>query len=151
MGHKESVADPAAVLGRMERVDQHACGNPTAPASDTEADAIPGVEPPAQAQWEALSEATDGGLGMGYELAVAAESGSGVDDRVQIERDWRMAQVRIDELAEAGRQAIQRLVQEIGERAEGHEATSGQPERLAEVQALPDAGSYDVDHLAEAV
>jgi hypothetical protein len=88
---------------------------------------------------------------MGTELPAASESATGADDLAQIERDWTMAQARIDELAETGKQAIQRLVQEIVERAEGQDASPGQLEQLAEVQAMPDPGSYDIDRLAEAV
>jgi hypothetical protein len=88
---------------------------------------------------------------MGNELPAASESVTGTDDLAQIGRDWTMAQARIDELAEAGRQAIQRLVQEIVESAQGHDAPPGQPERLADVQVMPDPSSDDADHLAEAV
>jgi hypothetical protein len=59
-----------------------------------------------------------------------------------------MAQARIDALAEAGTQAIQRLLQDTLARAERADAT---PDQRADVQAMPDPGSYDIDHLAEAV
>ena len=85
---------------------------------------------------------------MGNELPAASESAAGRDDLAQIGRDWTMAQARIDELAEDGRQAIQRLVQEIIEHAKGRDAS---PEHLADVQVMPDPGSYDIDHMAEAV
>ena len=88
---------------------------------------------------------------MGNEQPAASESATRADDLAQIGRDWTMAQARIDELAETGKQAIQRFVQEIVERAEGQDASPGQLEQLAEVQAMPDPGSYDIDHLAEAV
>ena len=81
---------------------------------------------------------------MGYELR-AASSGY---DLAQIERDWTMAQARINALAEAGTQAIQRIVQDTIERAERADAT---PDQRADVQAMPDPGSDDIDHLAEAV
>jgi hypothetical protein len=81
---------------------------------------------------------------MGYELR-AAPMGY---DLAQIERDWTTAQARIDALAEAGAQAIQRLVQDVIGRAERADAT---PDQRADVQAMPDPGSYDIDHLAEAV
>ena len=45
---------------------------------------------------------------MGYELRAASRG----YDLAQIERDWTMAQARIDALAEAGTQAIQRLLQD---------------------------------------
>ena len=44
----------------------------------------------------------------------------------EIERDWMLAQARIDELTETGKQAIQRLVQDITNRAEGEDATPDQ-------------------------
>ena len=69
-------------------------------------------------------------------------------DLAQIERDWTMAQARIDALAEAGTQAIERLLQDTLERAERADAT---PDQRADIQAMPDPGSYDIDHLAEAV
>jgi hypothetical protein len=81
---------------------------------------------------------------MGYQL----RTGSPGYDLAQIERDWRMAQARIDALAEAGTQAIQRLLQDVIERAERADAT---PDQRVDVQAMPDPGSYDIDHLAEAV
>ena len=81
---------------------------------------------------------------MGYELPAASRG----YDLAQIERDWTMAQARIDALAEAGTQAIQRLLQDTLERAERADAT---PDQRADVQAMPDPGSYDIDHLAEAV
>ena len=43
---------------------------------------------------------------MGNELL----AGSHADDLAQIERDWMLAQARIDELTETGKRAIQRLV-----------------------------------------
>jgi ATP-dependent Clp protease ATP-binding subunit ClpA len=54
-----------------------------------------------------MSEVTDGGLSMGDEL----RAGSRADDLAQLERDWMQAQARIDELTEAGKRAIQRLLQ----------------------------------------
>ena len=81
---------------------------------------------------------------MGYELLAASRG----YDLAQIERDWTMAQARIDALAEAGTQAIERLLQDTLERAERADAT---PDQRADVQAMPDPGSYDIDHLAEAV
>ena len=63
---------------------------------------------------------------MGNELPAASESKIRGDDLAQIGRDWTRAQARIDELAEAGRQAIQRLVQDITNRAEGEDATPDQ-------------------------
>ena len=81
---------------------------------------------------------------MGYELPAASRG----YDLAQIERDWTMAQARIDALAEAGTQAIERLLQDTLERAERADAT---PDQRADVQAMPDPGSYDIDHLAEAV
>ena len=78
---------------------------------------------------------------MGDELRAASRG----YDLAQIERDWTMAQARIDALAAAGTQAIQRLVQDVIERAD---AT---PDQRADAQAMPDFGSYDIDHLAEAV
>jgi hypothetical protein len=81
---------------------------------------------------------------MGYELRAASWG----YDLAQIERDWMMAQARIDALAETGTQAIQRLLQDVIERAGRADAT---PDQRADVQAMPDPGSYDIDHLAEAV
>ena len=81
---------------------------------------------------------------MGYELRAASRG----YDLAQIERDWTMAQARIDALAEAGTQAIQRLLQNTIEHAGRAGAT---PDQRADVQAMPDPGSYDIDHLAEAV
>ena len=81
---------------------------------------------------------------MGYQLQTASPG----YDLAQIERDWTMAQARIDALAEAGTQAIQRLLQDITGRTERADAT---PDLLADVPAMPDPGSYDIDHLAEAV
>jgi hypothetical protein len=81
---------------------------------------------------------------MGYELRAASRG----YDLAQIERDWTMAQARIDALAEAGTQAIQRLLQDSLEHAERADAT---PDQRTDVQAMPDPGSYDIDHLAEAV
>ena len=81
---------------------------------------------------------------MGYELPTASRG----YDLAQIERDWTMAQARIDALAEAGTQAIQRLLQNTLEHAERADAT---PDQRTDVQAMPDPGSYDIDHLAEAV
>ena len=80
---------------------------------------------------------------MGYELRAASRG----YDLAQIERDWTMAQARIDALAEAGAQAIQRLLQDVIELAERAAAT---PDQRADVHAMPDPGSYDIDHLAEA-
>ena len=81
---------------------------------------------------------------MGYELPLASR-GYGL---AQIERDWTMAQARIDALAEAGTQAIHQLLQDTLERAERADAT---PDQRADGQALPDPGSSDIDHLAQAV
>ena len=81
---------------------------------------------------------------MGYELSAASRG----YDLAQIERDWTMAQARIDALAEAGTQAIQRLLEDTLERAERADATVDQ---RADVQAVPDPGGYDIDDLAEAV
>ncbi len=81
---------------------------------------------------------------MGYEL-LAASRGYGL---AQIERDWTMAQARIDALAEASAQAIQRLLQETLERAERADAT---PDQRADGHALPDPRSFVIDHLAQAV
>ena len=81
---------------------------------------------------------------MGYERPAASPG----YDLAQIERDWTMAQARIDALAEAGTQAIQRLLQDTRERAERADA---RPDQRADGQALPDPGGYHVDHLAEAV
>jgi hypothetical protein len=81
---------------------------------------------------------------MGYAQPAASPG----YDLAQIERDWTMAQARIDALAEAGTQAIQRLLQHTLQRAQGADTA---PDRRADGQALPDPGSYHVDHLAEAV
>lgn len=81
---------------------------------------------------------------MEYQLRAASQG----YDLAQIEHDWTMAQARIDALAEAGTQAIQRLMQDIVKRAERADAT---PDQRADAQAMPDPGSYHVDHLAEAV
>jgi hypothetical protein len=81
---------------------------------------------------------------MGYELPLASR-GYGL---AQIERDWTMAQARIDALAEAGTQAIHQLLQDTLERAERANAT---PDQRVDVQAMPDPGGYDIDDLAEAV
>jgi hypothetical protein len=81
---------------------------------------------------------------MGYELPAASRG----YDLAQVERDWTMAQARIDALAEAGTQAIQRLLQDTLQRAERADAT---PDQRADGQALPDPGSSDIDHLAQAV
>jgi hypothetical protein len=81
---------------------------------------------------------------MGYEPRAASRG----YDLAQIERDWTMAQARIDALAEAGTQAIQRLLQDIIEHAERAEAT---PDQRPDVQAMPNPGSDDIDHLAEAM
>ena len=81
---------------------------------------------------------------MGYELPLASR-GYGL---AQIERDWTMAQARIDALAEAGTQAIQRLLQHTLQRAQRADAT---PDQRADGQALPDPGSSDIDHLAPSV
>ena len=48
---------------------------------------------------------------------------SPADDLAQIERDWMLAQERIDELTEAGKQEIQRFLQDIMARAEDDDAT----------------------------
>ena len=48
---------------------------------------------------------------------------SRADDLAQIERDWMLAQERIDELTEAGKQEIQRFLQDIMARAEDDDAT----------------------------
>jgi hypothetical protein len=63
---------------------------------------------------------------MGDELRASSQA----DDLAQIERDWMLARARIDELTETGKQAIQRLVQDIINRAEGEDATPDQ--KLAE-------------------
>ena len=76
---------------------------------------------------------------MGSEPLAASESVTEADDLAQIGHDWTMAQARIDELAEDGRQAIQRLVQEIVECAKGHDASPGQPEQLVDMQVTPDS------------
>jgi hypothetical protein len=81
---------------------------------------------------------------MGYEPQ-AASRGS---DLTQIERDWTMAQARIDALAEAGTQAIQQLLQDSLEHAGSAGAT---PNQRTDVQAMPDPASYDIDQMAEAV
>jgi hypothetical protein len=81
---------------------------------------------------------------MGYAQPAASPG----YDLAQIERDWTMAQARIDALAEAGTQAIQRLLQHTLQRAQRADAT---PDQRADGQALPDPGSYDIDHLAQAV
>ena len=81
---------------------------------------------------------------MEYELPAASRA----YDLAQIERDWTMAQARIDELAEAGTRAIQRLLQDTLEHAERADAT---PDQRADVHAMPNPGSYDIDHLAQAV
>jgi hypothetical protein len=47
-------------------------------------------------------------------------------DQAQIERSWVLAQARINEIAESGRQAIEGLVQEIVDRAERPCAASEQ-------------------------
>jgi len=69
-----------------------------------------------------MSEMTDGGLGMGDERRATSRAG----DLAQIERNWMLAQARIDELTEAGKQAIQRFVQDILDRAEDGNATPDQ-------------------------
>ena len=51
---------------------------------------------------------------------------SPADDLAQIERDWMLAQERIDELTEAGKQEIQRFLQDIMSRAEDDDATPDQ-------------------------
>ena len=81
---------------------------------------------------------------MEYELP-AASQGYGL---AQIERDWTMAQARIDALAEAGTQAIQQLLQDTRERAERADA---RPDLPADVHAISDPDSYTIEHLAEAV
>jgi hypothetical protein len=65
---------------------------------------------------------TDGGLGMGDERRATSRA----DDLAQIERDWMLAQERIDELTEAGKQEIQRFLQDIMSRAEDDDATADQ-------------------------
>jgi hypothetical protein len=92
-----------------------------------------------------MSEMTDGGLSMGDELRATSRA----DDLAQVERDWMQAQARIDELTETGKRAIQRLVQEIINPAEGNDAMPDQ--QLADVSATPDPGRDDIDHLAKAV
>jgi hypothetical protein len=47
-------------------------------------------------------------------------------DQAHIARSWVLAQARIDEIAESGKQAIEGLVQEIIDRAERSCATSEQ-------------------------
>ena len=81
---------------------------------------------------------------MGYAQPAASPG----YDLAQIERDWTMAQARIDALAEAGTQAIQRLLQHTLQRAQRADAT---PDQRVDVQAMPDPGGYDIDDLAEAV
>jgi hypothetical protein len=81
---------------------------------------------------------------MGNDLP-AASPGYGL---AQIERDWTMAQARIDALAEASTQAMQQLLQDTLERAERADAT---PDQRADVHVMPDPASSDIDHLAEAV
>jgi len=82
---------------------------------------------------------------MGDELWAGART----DDLAQLERDWMQAQARIDELTNAGKRAIQRLVQEIINPVEGDDAP---PDRqLADVFATPDPGRDDIDHVANAV
>jgi hypothetical protein len=81
---------------------------------------------------------------MGYEQTAASRG----YDPAQIERDWTMAQARIDALAEAGTQAIQRLLQHTLQRAQRADA---RPDQRADGQALPDTGSSDIGHLAQAV
>ena len=81
---------------------------------------------------------------MGDELRAASRG----YDLAQIERDWTMAQARIDALAEAAAQAIQRLLQKTLERAERADAT---PDQRADVHAMPDPASHDIDHLPKAV
>jgi hypothetical protein len=87
---------------------------------------------------------SDGGLSMGNQLSATARG----NELAQIERDWTMAQARIDALAESGKQAIQRLLHDTIQRAELASATLGE---RTDVQANPDPGSCDIDHLAEAV
>ena len=81
---------------------------------------------------------------MGYEQTAASRG----YDPAQIERDWTMAQARIDALAEAGTQAIHQLLQDTLERAERADAT---PDQRADVHAVPDPASHDIDHLPKAV
>jgi hypothetical protein len=81
---------------------------------------------------------------MGYEHTAASRG----YDPAQIERDWTLAQARIDALAEAGTEAIQRLLQHTLQRAQRADAT---PDQRADGQALPDPGSSDIDHLAPSV
>lgn len=47
-------------------------------------------------------------------------------DQAQIERSWVLAQARINEIADSGKQAIESLVQEIVDRAERPCETSEQ-------------------------
>jgi hypothetical protein len=81
---------------------------------------------------------------MGYEQTATSPG----YDLVQIERDWTMAQARIDALAEAGTQAIQRLLQHTLQRAQHADVA---PDQRADGHALPDPGCSDIDHLAQAV
>ena len=119
--------------------------NQTVRTSDTDGKVIPRVEPQPGAHVEAMSEMTDGGLLMGDELRATSRA----DDLAQLERDWMQAQARIDELTETGKRAIQRLVQEITNPAEGDDAMPDQ--QLADVSATADPGRDDIDHLAKAV
>jgi hypothetical protein len=84
---------------------------------------------------------------MGYEQTAASRG----YDPAQIERDWTMAQARIDALAEAGTQAIQRLLQHTLQRAQRAQRADATPDQRADGQALPDPGSSDIDHLAQAL
>jgi hypothetical protein len=47
-------------------------------------------------------------------------------DQAQIERSWVLAQARINEISESGKQAIEGLVQEVIDRAERACATPEQ-------------------------
>jgi hypothetical protein len=109
-------------IPNAEVEEAHERRNQIARASDTDRKAIPRVKPQPGRAHEAMSEMTDGGLGMGDELRASSQA----DDLAQIERDWMRAQARIDELTETGTQAIQRLVQDIINRAEGEDATPDQ-------------------------
>ena len=74
--------------------------------------------------------------------------GNQLSATAQIERDWTMAQARIDALAESGRQAIRRLLHDTIQRTELASATPGE---RTDVSANPDPDNCDMDHRAEAV
>ena len=82
---------------------------------------------------------------MGYELPAASRG----YDLAQIESDWTMAQARIDALAEAGTQAIRRLLQDTLERAERADATPGDAPAV-EPAAVERAGQRAADAVAHA-